>query len=281
MLRIVTDGSVDMPDGWQSEYDIQVVPIPIQFGNRTFLQGIDLSNDAFYRLVKETGMVPKTSLPSPVQFIEFYQKIAEIGDTILSIHVSSKLSGTFTSAVTAAKELTGKYKVIPVDSGSGSAALAYMCREARQLEQGGISVQGILDRLAFIRQNTNIVMALDSLEFAALSGRVSALKAAIASLLRVKPIVVLKDGLLGMSEKVRTRSKSLDRIVEIARQYAAGQKVNVAIVHCQDPEAGKSLAKRVKDVLSCKEIIMTELSISVAANLGPGTVGIVVYPSEG
>ncbi len=280
MLRIVTDGSVDMPDGWQEEYDIQIVPIPIQFGNRTFLQGIDLSNEAFYRLVRETGMIPKTSLPSPSQFSQMYQKIAGLGDTILSIHVSSKMSGTFSAAVTAAKELADKYKIIPIDSGSGSAALGFMCREARLMQREGASLQNILERLDFIRENVSIVMALESLDFARMSGRVSAMKAAIASLLSVKPIVVLKDGLLGMAEKVRTRNKSLDRVLEIARQCAADREVNVAVVHCQDPEAGKSLFQQVKSALRCRDIIMTELSISVAANLGPGTVGIVVYPSK-
>ena len=280
MLRIVTDGSVDMPDGWQREYDIHIVPIPIQFGNRTFLQGVDLSNDAFYRLIRETGMIPKTSLPSPTQFVQIYEKIAQIGDTILSIHVSSKMSGTFSAAVTAAKELAGQYNIIPVDSGSGSAALGYMCREARILEQAGASLQKIQERLDFIRQNVSIIMALDSLEFARMSGHVSAMRAAIASMLSVKPIVVLKDGLLGVAEKVRTRHKALDRVLEIARQRAGDRPVNVAIVHCQDPEAGKSLAERVKSILRCRDLVLTELSISVAANLGPGTVGVVVFPVD-
>jgi DegV family protein with EDD domain len=279
MLRIVTDGSADMPDGWQREFDIHIVPIPIQFGNRTFLQGVDLSNEAFYRLVRETGMVPKTSLPSPTQFTQIYPKIAEKDDTILSIHVSSKMSGTFSAAVMAAQELADQYNIIPIDSGSGSAALGFMCREARLLEREGASLARILERLEYIRQNMGIVMALDSLDFARMSGRVSALKAALVSMLSVKPIIVLKDGLLGMAERVRTRSKSLDRVVEIARQFAADREVNVAIVHCQDPEAGKSLLQQVKSLLRCRDLIMTELSISVAANLGPGTVGIVVYPS--
>ncbi len=278
MLRIVTDGSVDMPEGWQEEYDIQIVPIPIQFNNRTYLQGVDLSNEAFYRLVRETGVIPKTSLPSPNQFSQVYQKIANLGDTILSIHVSSKMSGTFASAKTAAKELADRYKIIPVDSGSGSAALGFMCRETRLMERAGVPLQDILERLNDIRQNTSIVLTLESLDFARMSGRISAMKAAIASLLSVKPIIVLKDGLLGMAEKVRTRHKSLDRILEIARRYAADNLVDIAVVHCQDPEAGESLLQRVKKMLPCRELIMTELSISVAANLGPGTVGIVVYP---
>jgi DegV family protein with EDD domain len=158
--------------------------------------------------------------------------------------------------------------------------LGFMCREARLREREGASLQSILDRMDFVRQNTSIVMTLDSLDFARMSGRISALKAAIASLLSVKPIVVLKDGLLGMAEKVRTRSKSLDRVLEYARQYAGNREVNVAVVHCQDPEAGKSLLEQVKSMLRCRDLVLTELSISVAANLGPGTVGIVVYPSR-
>ena len=115
MLRIVTDGAADMPAGWEKEYDIQVIPINIQFGEKTYLQGLDLSNEDFYRMVEESGKIPKTSQPSPFQFKEFYQHVARPGDSILSLHVTSKLSGTFKSAVAAAGELADKFNIIPFE----------------------------------------------------------------------------------------------------------------------------------------------------------------------
>jgi DegV family protein with EDD domain len=87
MFRIVTDGAADMPAGWEKEYDIQVIPINIQFGEKSYLQGVELSNEDFYRLVDESGNIPKTSQPSPFQFKKFYESVAKAGDTILSMHV--------------------------------------------------------------------------------------------------------------------------------------------------------------------------------------------------
>src|SRR5512136_1692311 len=174
MLKIVMDGAGEIPPEWQEEFGVEVIPINIQFSEKTFLQGVDLSNEDFYRLADTTGVIPKTSQPTPQQFIDFYKRIAQAGDTILSLHVTGKLSGTFNSAVLAAQELRDKLKVIPSDSGSGSAALGFMCKEARQLERAGATLQAILARMETIRKNVNVVLTLDSLEYARRSGRVKA-----------------------------------------------------------------------------------------------------------
>jgi DegV family protein with EDD domain len=279
MLRIVTDGAADMPAGWEEEYDVQVVPINIQFGDKTYLQGVDLSNEDFYQMVDETGKIPTTSQPSPFQFEEFYQRIAKPGDTIISLHVTSKLSGTFASAVAAARALGGKFNVIPFDSGSGSAALGMMCREARLMERAGAATQQIVERLYQIRRNVQIVLTMDKLEYARLSGRVGALQAALASLLNVKPIVVLREGILDMAERVRTRSKALDRVLEMLHKQFEKEPVHVAAVHARDPESGQALFERARKTFNIKELILTDLSVAVAANLGPGTVGLIVYPA--
>lgn len=277
MLRIVMDSAGEIPDEWRSEYNVEVIPVNIQFENKTYLQGIDLSNDDFYRLADSTGVIPKTSQPTPQQFVDFYRRIAQIGDTILSLHVTGKLSGTFNSAVMAAQELKDKLKVIPFDSGSGSAALGFMCKEVRQLERAGATLQSILERLEVIRRNMNVVLTLDSLEYARRSGRVKALPAAIAALIRIKPIVILKDGALDMKERVRTRQRSLSRVIEIIHERVDGRLVNVAVVHSQSIQAARQLMERVKQTLRINELILSELSIGVAANLGPGTIGIIAY----
>jgi DegV family protein with EDD domain len=278
MLKIVTDGGADFPGQWQDLYEIFVIPLRIQFGDRTFVQGQDIGPENFYQLVREYRMIPKTSLPSPGQIVEFYKKIAQKGDTILSVHLGSKLSGTFSAVSLAASELIGDMKVIPFDSGAGSAILAMMCREARLLDQAGFSINDILARLAVIREKLVVVFTLDTLEFARMNGRVNALQSAISSALRIKPIVILRDGLLQMAEKVRTRQKAIDQIVNIAGSRVGNQPVNVAVVHADDPQMAEWLVIRVRQLFNCKEIIQTALSIPVAANLGPGAVGIMVYP---
>ena len=156
MLRIVTDGAADMPPAWEKEFDIQVIPVNIQFGDKTYLQGVELDNEGFYRKVDETKTIPKTSQPSPHQFVEFYKKVAKPGDTILSIHITSKLSGTYASAVQAAEELKGTYNVMPFDSMVGSVAIGFMCREARKMERAGKSVEQIVKALEAVRGRIRI-----------------------------------------------------------------------------------------------------------------------------
>jgi DegV family protein with EDD domain len=280
VLRIVMDGAGDMPENWASQYRIDIIPINIHFDDKTYLQGIDLSDDDFYDTAERTRVIPKTSQPTPQQFINFYQRIAEQGDTILSIHVTSRLSGTFASAVIAAKELAGKYNIIPLDSLTGSAALGFMCKEARILDRAGASIQKIVERMNYISRNITVVLMLDSLEYAVRSGRVKALQAALASLLSVKPVVVLREGVLHMADRVRTRQRALDHIVQVAREHVGGKLVNIAVVHARAPEVAQVLMDKVRQTLNCCETIITELSIGVAANLGPGTVGVVAYPVE-
>jgi DegV family protein with EDD domain len=277
MLKIVMDSAGDIPDAWRKEYDVVVIPVNIQFENKTYLQGVDLSNDDFYRLADTTGIIPKTSQPTPQQFVELYKKIAQASDTILSLHVTSKLSGTFNSAVMAAQELKNKLKIIPYDSGSGSAAMGFMCKEVRQLERAGATLQTILNRLDEIRKSVSIVLTLDTLEYARKSGRVKRLQAALATLINIKPIVILIDGALDMKERVRTRQRAISRVVDIIHERVDDHLVNVAVVHSQSIDAAKQLIEKVNETLHVNELILSELSIGVAANLGPGTIGVIAY----
>ncbi len=280
MLRIVIDSAGDMPAGWADEYDIQVIPINIHFGEQMFLQGIDLSNADFYRLADESGVIPKTSQPTPQQFVSFYHQVAQPGDTILSMHVTGKLSGTLASAEMAAQEVAGTFQVVPFDSACGSAGMGYMAREARLLDRAGSSLSQIIQRLDGIRRSMQIILTLNTLEYARRSGRVKALQAALASLLNVKPIITLREGVLELGERVRTRHKALGYIVDEMVRRMGTKALNAAVVHAQDFASGEQLMQVVARRLNCKELIMTELSIGVAANLGPGTVGIVAYPVE-
>ena len=279
-MRIVIDSAGDMPIGWAQDFDVQIIPINIHFGEQTFLSGIDLSNRDFYRLADESGVIPKTSQPTPQQFISFYEKVAKVGETILSLHVTSKLSGTLDSARIAARELAEKYNIIPLDSASGSAAMGYMARDARLMERAGAKVEQIVQRLEQISRNVQIILTLNTLEYARRSGRVKALQAALASLLNVKPIITLKEGVLELGDRVRTRSKALEFVVDTLCQRMGRQLVNVAVVHAEDPQAAETLLQAAHSRLNCNDVIVTDLSIGIAANLGPGTVGLVAYPVE-
>jgi DegV family protein with EDD domain len=274
------DSAGDLPPGWADEFEIDIIPINIHFGEKTYLQGVDISNSEFYKLVEESGVIPKTSQPTPNQFVRFYESIAKPGEDIISIHVTGKLSGTFNSAVLAAKELIGKFNIIPIDSKAGTASQGYMCREARELYRKNVPLESIIERMKFITKNIHVIFTLDTLEYVRMSGRVKALQAAFASLLQVKPIIVLRDGILEMGDRVRTRRRSLEFIVDEMRNRLGDQLLNMAVVHSEDPKAGETLYDMVSNNFNFNEIIITELSTGIAANLGPGTIGIVAYPVE-
>jgi DegV family protein with EDD domain len=278
MLQIVTDGSADMPSSWLEQYQIHVMPLMVRFGEKTYVQGVDLTNDAFYRMVNEQQIIPKSSLPSPDQVKDFYRSIAKRGEEILSIHLSSKLSGTFDAFQLAARELVNEYQIFLIDSGAGSAGLGFMCREARRMWQAGVPIEGILNRMESVRNQLAITFTVDSLTFAHMSGRISTLQKALASLLNIKPIIVLRDGLLEMSDKVRTRHRSLERIIDIVSERIGKQRVDLAVVHAADPAMAEEIMEKARKVFNVRDFILTDLSIPVAANLGPGTIGIVAYP---
>jgi DegV family protein with EDD domain len=281
MLRIVMDSAGDLPANWKEKYAIDIIPINVHMGDDVYLENVDLTADQFYSWVKETGMIPKTSQPSPQQCINFYREIAEPGDVILSIHLTSKLSGTYESAVIAAEEMKDDgFQIIPFDTLAGTAIQGYMCREARLMDRQGKDLDQILERLEQIRNGTEVIFTMDSLEFAQKSGRVKQLESILASVLNIKPIVMLKEGTLAVGDKVRTRKASLDFILQEMADIFGDKVLNAAIIHANDITTALEISERVKDFLKVKELFIEELSIAIAANLGPGTVGIVAYPAE-
>ncbi|MDD2923349.1 MAG: DegV family protein [Anaerolineales bacterium] len=280
MLRIVTDGAADVPAAWEKEYDISIVPINIHFGEKTFIQFEEMDFASFYREVSANKTFPKTSQPSPHQFAEFYKKNFSKDDDILSIHVTSKLSGTYASCVSAAEELKGEYKIVPFDSAGGSMGIAFMCRTARQLANAGKSVDEIVKRLEELRPQTHVILTLDTLEYARRSGRVGTLSAALASILNVKPIARLQDGLVHMVDKVRTRKNAIARVIEMGKAEVGNAPVHVGVVHANDEQSGKMLMEEARKNFNVKDIEFSDLTISLAINFGPGTVGLILYPAE-
>jgi DegV family protein with EDD domain len=278
MIHIVTDGSVDMPKDWLEKYHIHVLPLMVRFGEKVYTSGVDIFPENFYNLVQQIGIVPKTSLPSPGQIADFYRSIAKKGEEILSIHLSSKLSGTFSAVQLAAREVEKEFQIITFDSFAGSAALGFMCREARLMVESGYSMHSVIDRLEQIKERLTVIFTLDTLEFARLNGRVTAIQSLFGSLLRIKPIIILKDGLLEMGDKVRTRNASIQHILEMTRKRLGKMPVNIAVVHAGDLKTALDLVEKIKGLFNYRDLVITDLAIPVAANLGPGTIGIIAYP---
>jgi DegV family protein with EDD domain len=280
VIKIVTDTTCDLPPAMWEEYDLTPVPINIQFGTENYHEGVDIDHDLFYRKIEELGIIPTTSQPSVGEFMEVYRRLAreEDAEAIISAHVTGKLSGTYESALKAGEEVAGEVKVYPYDSMAGSALLGLMCLEASQMARAGKSPEEIIARLDEIRSRMSVLLVLENLEYSRKSGRVGGLSAALASLIDLKPIVSLQDGLLEVQEKVRTRKKSLNRLLEIVEErVGTTDPINLGVMHARAPEMGEEILSRAKERFNCQEAFVTDLCASLTVHFGPGTIGACVY----
>jgi DegV family protein with EDD domain len=279
MIKIATDSTCDLPAEYYQEYGITVVPINIQFGTETYLDGVTIDRDTFYRKIEESGKLPSTSQPSAGQFESYYRKMMEAGaDDILSIHVTSKLSGTFQSAELAKEMLAGQVRIHPFDSAGGSAGLGFMAVEAARMIRDGRALDEIMARMEVLRQRICIVLVLKDLRFAQMSGRVGKLQGSLASLLNVKPIVILEQGLLDVGEKVRSQGKALERLLNIvAERVGTHDPVNLAVIHAESPADGQALLDKARARFNCRETFLANLTTSLVVHFGPGTLGLVAY----
>jgi DegV family protein with EDD domain len=279
MIRIVTDSTCDLPRHYVDQLNIKVVPIVIHFGEEVYLDGETIDGPTFYRMIEERQALPKTSQPSPGDFATAYQEIAAGGDAdqILSIHVTGKLSGTCRSAQMAAEMVKDEIAVEVFDSLGGSAGMGFMCIEAARMAKAGASLQDILTRLAYIRGEVNIFLALAELRFAQMSGRVGKLQGTLASLLNVKPIIFLEDGIIDARERVRTRNRAIGRMLELTLEQVGDSPVNLGIVHAEALEEAEALLAQAQATFNCQESYIHDLALGLAVQFGPGTLGVITY----
>lgn len=280
-MRIVMDDAGDVPAESVKKYNLKILPVNVMFGTEEFLSGVDITHETFYEKVKAVGdhNFPKTSQPTPFQFVEAYKSILAEGEKdILTITVSDKLSGTYASAVAAAKELEGQGNFYLFDSQGGSAAQGFMALEAAEMSAAGKEIDTIMTRLKTIRENMVVTFLINSLEYAVKGGRVSALRSTMASLLNIKPIMQLKDGLIVEAGKVRTNKKAMSYMVDFVKERVGNKPVKVAFLHARDVEGMRALQELARPQLNIVEEIEVDLAIAVAINLGPGALGMAVIP---
>ncbi len=277
MLKVVTDSTCNLSPELIERYDIRVAPIAIQFGMETYKEDIDIDRDLFYAKIEELGIIPTSSQPSPGEFAGLYRELTEQGDSILCITVTAKHSGTYQSAMLA-KDLEPQADVEVFDSASLTFGTGYMVLEAARAAEAGQTRERILERLGEIRSNISLLFTPATLEYLRKSGRVGGLKAALASILDVKPIIKVEDGLLKAHQNVRTRRKALDRILALTEEaVGTTDPINVAVIHARTPEEGQALLERVRARFNCQETLFGDLVASLAVHVGPGTLAVLAY----
>lgn len=280
-MQVIIDDAGDVPADLAEELDIRIIPVNITFGTEEFLSGINMDHRAFYEKVEgvDDDNFPKTSQPTPYQFEELYRDLIDEGaEEILTVTVSDKLSGTYASATAAARTLEGQATFHVIDSKSGSAAQGMMAVEAARMARAGATFAAIEARLKEMCNSQSIYFLIDSLDFAVRGGRVGALRSTMASLLNIKPIMKVEDGLIVEEGKVRTYKKAVSFIVNAVRSDVGDRPVTMAAIHSNDQEAGQALLEKARATLNCTESFLVDMAISVAINLGPGALGLIAIP---
>src|SRR5437588_835496 len=243
-VRIVTDSTADIPQEQAQALGITIVPLTVFFGDETYLDGVELDSDAFYRKLASGKGLPRTSQPPPAAFQEAYTRLFDEGaDAILSVHLSAKLSGTYQSAYTARGSLPEQLKKLPIDvvdskniSVSMSVPILQAAKEARE----GLGLEEIKSHLLDTLARTRILAVLDTLEYLKRGGRIGGARALLGSMLSVKPIVSLKDGEVVAVEQPRTRSKAYERVAQLVNEMGKVEHISVA---ASSEEVGQQLVQ--------------------------------------
>lgn len=280
MIKIVTDSTCDMPAEWAQRYGIAVIPVNIQFGLETFQEGVSMTAAEFYNRINQSNSLPTTSQPAVGEILQVFQRLQQDGHEILSLHLTSKLSGTWQAATLAADQLANPANIRVLDSATGSVGLGLMAREAARLARQNLPLDEIVRRLQTRRNQVRILLMLKDLRYARMSGRVGRVKELLTSLLQVRPIISVEHGELRLVERARGQNRGFERMINLAAQALASTPVHVAVAHAQEPAGADALLRQACARLNCVDTFVTDLALSIAVHFGPGTVGFVAYPAE-
>ncbi len=270
MVRIVTDSTADLTPEQQRAAGITVVPLNVHFGDEVFRDHVDLSTDEFFRRLKASPQLPRTSQPSVGAFEEAYRSLRQGGDEIVSVHLSSKVSGTYNSALMAAQSV-GEGKIDVVDSLSTSMALGFIALEGAKLARAGRDRQAVAECLRGLVPKARVICVVDTLTYLERGGRIGKARALLGSLLNVKPILQLKDGEVVPLGRARGRPQALNRLVELLERD--GKVSQLAIMHGAAHTDAEQLRERVASSYPSVDIQLTEIGAVLGTHTGPGVIG--------
>jgi DegV family protein with EDD domain len=278
-VRIVTDSTADIPLTVAEELGITVVPLTVSFGNESYLDGVELDNETFFQKLQASKTLPKTSQPPPGAFQEAFMRLIDEGaDGIVAVLLSSKLSGTYSSALTARDTLSEDYQRVPIeliDSHSVSMGVGYTAMQAAQEAKQGASLETIKEHAVDRLERTRILFALDTLEYLSKGGRIGGASALVGNILSIKPILSFKEGMVVPIERPRTRAKAHARISQLVAE--AGSLEHTSIV-----ASDETIAQQLADVLApvySGEIQHHKVGAVIATYSGPAVAG-AVYVTE-
>lgn len=280
-IRIVTDSTSDIPEAVRKEYGIEMVPLKVHFGAETFYDAVTIHPDQFYDKLTSTAALPTTSQPSPADFLEVYKTLGGEPDTeIISIHLSSALSGTYQSAVLAKSILDGNTNVSVVDSKSASYGIGLLVVEAAKAAKQGKSKDEIVAHIERLRREMRIYFLVGTLEYLQKGGRIGKASALFGSLLNIKPILTLdNDGEVSSVDKVRGSKKAMARIIELLKADYGDRELHMTVAHAKSQEAADEFAELLRANFRISEMTFTDVGPVIGTHAGPGTVAAFARPA--
>ena len=277
-IKIVTDSTCDLPQSVIADLGITVVPLFINFGDKGYRDGVDISRAEFYTRLPQSDPLPTTAAPGHEVFKQAYEQLAQAGATeIVSIHISESLSATLNVAKVAAQETTS-VRVTAFDSRQLSLGTGFVVEEAARAARAGCSMAEIIDRVNGLIPRIHVFAALDTMEFLKRSGRVSSIVAGLGGLLQVKPILKMYDGKAD-SDRVRTRSRAIGQLVNLLSQCSPLERV--AMVHTHAAGRAEEIRQLVEPMLPDKNIWSLDITPVIGTHIGPGAVGFACISKRG
>lgn len=273
-VAIVTDSTGYLPPEYLEKYVIRVAPQVLIWGQETLLDGVDIQPDEFYRRLKGASIMPSTSQASPQSFTRIFKELREQDYQILAILLSEQLSGTIASALQAIEEFPGEPIEI-FDSRTTAMAMGFQVLEAARAAEQGAGLAECREIAERACANTGVVFAVETLEFLHRGGRIGGASRLLGTALNIKPILEVRDGKVEAVERVRTRKKSLARLVEIIQEQIGGRTpVHLATLHANAPEDARQVMAQAVQRMDPQETVFSTVSPVVGTHTGPGTVGL-------
>ena len=271
-VKVITDSTADLPPALAEELGITVVPLNVHFGTEVYRDGVEITADEFYRRLVTASRLPTTSQPTPGDFLSAYDEMGQTTDEIISVHISAKLSGTMNSATQALEEYAGSSRIEIVDSMQGSMGLGVVAIAAAEAASRGGSLDDVVTETRAALPNVGFIGLVDTLEYLEKGGRIGKAQAFVGSLLRIKPLLTIRDGEAHPLERARTRAKGVDRMCELVQ--AEMPLKDLAVVYTTTPDEARALAQRLQSFLPQGEVILSQVGPVVGTYLGPGVLGV-------
>jgi DegV family protein with EDD domain len=276
-IAVVTDSSAYIPQDMVHGLDVSVIPLWLHWASDRFRDGVDIDPPTFYRRLQESEDFPTTSQPSIGEFADFFREAGAGKDAVVSVLVTSKLSGTVASAQGACEQVP-EMDVRVVDSLSTSMGLGFMVLAAARAAAAGESVDGVVAAAEDMRDRVHLVFAMETLEFLRRGGRIGSARWLLGSALQIKPLLHMQDGTIQPLVQVRTKRKALVRMLQVVEQRLGGRQIaEAAVLDANCPDDGAALAEQVAKRFKPPVLVRSDVSPVIGAQAGPGTVGIAFY----